>query len=89
MVFARVADDMKPVYLWSTLLKARQVLWLRSAFHTSSNDVPPTYTLMRVEGPDVECRSILLESLPPEWPRSRRSLASWETNGFERKLLSC
>jgi RES domain-containing protein len=35
--------------------------------HTSFNDVPPTYTLMRVEGPDVECRSILLESLPPDW----------------------
>jgi RES domain-containing protein len=35
--------------------------------HTSSNDVPPTYTLLRVEGPDLECPSIPLESLPPEW----------------------
>ena len=35
--------------------------------HTSSNDVPPTYTLLQVEGPDLECPSILLESLPPDW----------------------
>ena len=35
--------------------------------HTSSNDVPPTYTLLQVQGPDLECPSILLESLPPDW----------------------
>jgi RES domain-containing protein len=35
--------------------------------HTSSNDVPPTYALLQVEGPDLECSSILLESLPPDW----------------------
>jgi RES domain-containing protein len=41
---------------------------LEVCVHTSSNDVPPTYTLLRVEGPDLECPSILLESLPPDWP---------------------
>jgi RES domain-containing protein len=35
--------------------------------HTSSNDVPPTYTLLRVEGPDMECSSISWESLPSGW----------------------
>jgi RES domain-containing protein len=40
---------------------------LEVCVHTSSNDVPPTYTLLRVEGPDLACESILLESLPPDW----------------------
>jgi RES domain-containing protein len=40
---------------------------LEVCVHTSSNDVPPTYTLLRVEGPDLVCESILLESLPPDW----------------------
>ena len=40
---------------------------LEVCVHTSSNDVPPNYTLLRVEGPDLECESILLESLPPDW----------------------
>jgi RES domain-containing protein len=53
--------------------------------HTSSNDVPPTYTLLRVEGPDTECLSIPSESLPPEWMTKPRSLANWETSGFERE----
>jgi RES domain-containing protein len=40
---------------------------LEVCVHTSSNDVPPTYTLLRVEGPELECPSVLLESLPPDW----------------------
>ena len=40
---------------------------IKVCVHTSSNDVPPTYTLLQVEGPDLVCPSILLESLPPDW----------------------
>jgi RES domain-containing protein len=40
---------------------------LEVCVHTSSNDVPPTYTLVRIEGPDVEALSIAEESLPPDW----------------------
>lgn len=40
---------------------------LEVCVHTSSNDVPPTYTLLRVEGPDTELLSISEESLPPDW----------------------
>lgn len=40
---------------------------LEVCVHTSSNDVPPTYTLLRVEGPDTEFPSISEESLPPDW----------------------
>jgi RES domain-containing protein len=40
---------------------------LEVCVHTSSNDVPPTYTLLRAEGPDLECPSILLKSLPADW----------------------
>lgn len=40
---------------------------LEVCVHTSSNDVPPTYTLLRIEGPDTEAFSIAEESLPPDW----------------------
>ena len=54
---------------------------LEVCVHTSSNDVPPTYTLLQVQGPDLECSSIPLESLPPDWaakPEITRELgAKW------------
>jgi RES domain-containing protein len=40
---------------------------LEVCVHTSSSDVPPTYTLLRIEGPDTETLSIAEESLPPDW----------------------
>lgn len=52
---------------------------LEVCVHTASNDVPPTYTLLRVEGPDTEFLSISEESLPPDWtlkPEITRALGS-------------
>jgi RES domain-containing protein len=40
---------------------------LEVCVHTSSNDVPPGYTLLRVEGPETEFLSISQDSLPLDW----------------------
>jgi RES domain-containing protein len=40
---------------------------LEVCVHTSSNNEPPTYTLLRVERPGTEFPSISEESLPPDW----------------------
>jgi len=38
--------------------------------HTSANDVPPEFTLLRIEGPDLKVAVITLDDLPQDW-RSR------------------
>jgi RES domain-containing protein len=40
---------------------------LEVCVHTSANDVPPEFTLLRIEGPDVEAPSIRIDDLPEEW----------------------
>jgi RES domain-containing protein len=41
---------------------------LEVCVHTSANDIPPAFTLLKIEGPDVDCPSIREESLPKDWP---------------------
>jgi RES domain-containing protein len=40
---------------------------LEVCVHTSANDVPPEFPLLRVEGPDTETPSIRVEDLPEDW----------------------
>jgi RES domain-containing protein len=40
---------------------------LEVCVHTSANDVPPEFTLLRIEGPDVEAPSIRIDDLPKDW----------------------
>jgi RES domain-containing protein len=40
---------------------------LEVCVHTAANDVPPEFTLLRVEGPDVNIRTIGLAELPVDW----------------------
>jgi RES domain-containing protein len=35
--------------------------------HTSANDVPPEFTLLKIEGPDLDVPSIGLDTLPDDW----------------------
>ncbi len=35
--------------------------------HTSGNDVPPEFTLLKIEGPDTELPVIHPGDLPPDW----------------------
>jgi len=43
---------------------------LEVCVHTSANDVPPEFTLLKIEGPDLPAPSIKSEDLPQDW-RSR------------------
>src|ERR1700757_4968757 len=40
---------------------------LEVCVHTSANDVPPEFTLLKIEGPDVETPSFEIDTLPKNW----------------------
>jgi RES domain-containing protein len=40
---------------------------LEVCVHTSANDVPPEFTLLKIEGPDVKVPSIAAKALPEDW----------------------
>lgn len=40
---------------------------LEVCVHTSANDVPPAFTLLKIEGPDTDAHVIRLEVLPQGW----------------------
>jgi len=40
---------------------------LEVCVHTSANDVPPEFTLLKVEGPDLDVPSIGVDTLPAGW----------------------
>jgi RES domain-containing protein len=51
------------VYLTETPASAL----LEVCVHTSANDVPPEFTLLKIEGPDVEVPSIKIDDLAEVW----------------------
>ena len=40
---------------------------LEVCVHTCANDVPPDFTLLKIEGPDMEPDVIGLDDLPADW----------------------
>jgi RES domain-containing protein len=40
---------------------------LEICVHTSANDVPPKFTLLKIEGPDMEVRPIKADDLRRSW----------------------
>jgi RES domain-containing protein len=40
---------------------------LEVCVHTSANDVPPEFTLLKIEGPDIDVPSINSDDLPEDW----------------------
>jgi RES domain-containing protein len=40
---------------------------LEVCVHTSANDVPPEFTLLKIEGPDVNVPSVETKELPQDW----------------------
>ncbi len=46
---------------------------LEVCVHTSANDVPPEFTLLKIEGPDVEIPVIKLDVLPKNWRTDQES----------------
>ncbi len=40
---------------------------LEVCVHTSANDVPPEFTLLKIDGPDVRVSSAATKELPEDW----------------------
>ena len=40
---------------------------LEVCVHTSANDVPPEFMLLKIEGPDVDVPSVTIDDLPGDW----------------------
>ena len=40
---------------------------LEVCVHTSANDVPPEFTLLKIEGPDIDVPSLKAQELPEDW----------------------
>jgi RES domain-containing protein len=40
---------------------------LEVCVHTSANDVPPDFTLLKIEAPEVQIQAIQLDELPAGW----------------------
>jgi RES domain-containing protein len=63
---------------------------LEVCVHTSANDVPPEFTLLKIEGPDVNIPSVETKELPEDW-RTRlevtRDLGTAWLKKNERALL--
>jgi RES domain-containing protein len=58
---------------------------LEVCVHTAANDVPPEFTLLRIEGPDLEIRSIPDTDLPPDWPTRFEITRSFGTAWLEQR----
>ncbi|MCL2659971.1 MAG: RES family NAD+ phosphorylase [Acidobacteriaceae bacterium] len=53
--------------------------------HTSANDVPGSFTLLRIEGPDVAVPSIDLAALPKDWPARLKVMRDLGSAWLERQ----
>jgi RES domain-containing protein len=40
---------------------------LEVCVHTSANDIPPAFTLLKIEGPELDVPSIRRDNLPEDW----------------------
>jgi len=63
---------------------------LEVCVHTSANDIPPDFTLLRIEGPNVRIPSVRRQDLPDAWREkmnvTRETGTTWLANG-ETALL--
>ena len=63
---------------------------IEACAHTSSNDIPPAYTLLKVVGPDLPIDEISMATLDDEWQQRievARSLGSEWLKGRGSALL--
>jgi RES domain-containing protein len=63
---------------------------LEVCVHTSANDIPPDFTLLRIEGPNVRIPSVRRQDLPDAWREkmnvTRETGTTWLAKG-ETALL--
>ena len=64
---------------------------LEVCVHTSANDVPPEYTLLKVVGPDTAPTVIHLKDLPPDWKARIETTQELGTQWLQKKesVLLC
>lgn len=69
------------VYLAESPSAALLEVWV----HTSANDIPPEFTLLRMEGPEVRVPSVRTQDLPSNWrdhPDTTRAIGTaWLAKG--------
>lgn len=57
---------------------------LEVCVHTSVNDVPPEFTLLRIDGPDIDLPSVAVEPLPEDWRTRLEATRDLGTAWLER-----
>lgn len=57
---------------------------LEVCVHTSANDVPPEFTLLKIEGPDIDAPSINFDDLPGDWRARLEVTRDMGTDWLER-----
>ena len=60
---------------------------LEVCVHTSANDMPPEFTLLRIEGPDVKVTTLKPDGLPQDWRTNQEATRDLGT-GWLRKNRS-
>ena len=58
---------------------------LEVCVHTSASDVPPAFTLLKIQGPDLEVPSIPIVSLPKDWQTHLEVTRDLGTAWLEKK----
>jgi RES domain-containing protein len=58
---------------------------LEVCVHTSANDVPPEFTLLKIQGPDIEMASIGIDALPDDWRTQWKVTRDLGTAWLEKK----
>ncbi|MHB1744955.1 MAG: RES family NAD+ phosphorylase [Acidobacteriaceae bacterium] len=57
---------------------------LEVCVHTSANDVPPTFTLLRIEGPNVKIPVIKRGNLPQDWRANQETTRNQGTTWLRK-----
>jgi RES domain-containing protein len=57
---------------------------LEVCVHTAANDVPPDFTLLRIEGPDLKVPAIIEDDLPSDWRTRLESTRDLGTSWLRR-----
>jgi RES domain-containing protein len=58
---------------------------LEVCVHTSANDTPPDFTLLKIEAPQVQVRAIQSDELPPGWQLRLESTRDLGTAWLQKK----
>jgi RES domain-containing protein len=58
---------------------------LEVCVHTAANDVPPDFTLLRIEGPELEVPAVTESILPDDWQRRLEATRDLGTDWLRKK----